>query len=170
MTAIEFLREKGILDNDKTQFIIKYPDNTTVDVVDLLNEYNKGRFQEYIYLLQSKKQTAIANAGLWEDAIKHKGYIGMSLAFSVAIEEVLSIVNPNKWDGKMFTEDELMLKEYNPFIKAHLAELDNLLCEVSGIFDGWHSDGTYWTEYDESIRKKIDEFRNRYTYEAPVKK
>ncbi len=43
-------------------------------------------------------------------------------------------------------------------------ELDTLLCEVSGIFDGWHSDGTFWTEYDESIRKKIDEFRKKYTY------
>lgn len=45
-----------------------------------------------------------------------------------------------------------------------ISELDKLLCEVSGVFDGWHSDGTYWTEYDESVRKRIDEFRKKYTY------
>lgn len=43
-------------------------------------------------------------------------------------------------------------------------QLDALLCEISGIFDGWHSDGTYWTEYDEGVRKRIDEFRKKYTY------
>ncbi len=46
-----------------------------------------------------------------------------------------------------------------------LKELDSLLCEVSGIFDGWHSDGTYWTEYDQSVRNKIDVFRKKYTYD-----
>jgi hypothetical protein len=37
--AIKFLREKGILAEDKTQFIITFEDKSTVDVVDLLVEF-----------------------------------------------------------------------------------------------------------------------------------
>lgn len=37
--AIKFLREKGILPEDKTQFIITFEDKSTVDVVDLLIEF-----------------------------------------------------------------------------------------------------------------------------------
>jgi hypothetical protein len=37
--------------------------------------------------------------------------------------------------------------------------LDLLLFEISQVFDGWHSDGTAWSEYDESIRKRVTEYR-----------
>jgi len=67
-----------------------------------------------------------------------------------------------------YLESNGVIKEFKEYLndkevnlKTHL---DQLLCEVSGIFDGWHSDGTHWTEYDEIVRKKIDEFRKKYTY------
>ena len=37
-----------------------------------------------------------------------------------------------------------------------LRKLDNTLCNVAQIFDGWHTD-IAWTEYDESIRKEVSE-------------
>lgn len=38
-------------------------------------------------------------------------------------------------------------------------ELRNLLCDVAQLLDGWHQDGTAWTEYDESIRKRVSEMQ-----------
>lgn len=43
-------------------------------------------------------------------------------------------------------------------------ELDQLLYEVGTILEGWHQDGTAWTEYDEGVRNKVTEFRTKYTY------
>lgn len=43
-------------------------------------------------------------------------------------------------------------------------ELDQLLFEITQIFDGWHSDGTAWSEYDESVRQRIIKFRRRMAF------
>lgn len=34
-------------------------------------------------------------------------------------------------------------------------EMRQWLCNVSSIFDGWHSDGTAWSEWDETVRAQI---------------
>jgi len=39
MDAIMFLRQKGILSEDKTQWIIKFKDGKEVDLVKLFEEY-----------------------------------------------------------------------------------------------------------------------------------
>lgn len=43
-------------------------------------------------------------------------------------------------------------------------ELDQLLFEITQIFDGWHSDGTAWSEYDEYVRQRIINFRRRMAF------
>lgn len=45
-----------------------------------------------------------------------------------------------------------------------ISELDDLLFHVETIFDGWHSDGTAWSEWDESVRQRLLDFRIKYTY------
>src|SRR6476660_4905613 len=47
------------------------------------------------------------------------------------------------------------------------SELEDLLYDVENIFDGWHSDGTAWTEWDESVRKRLLDFRVKHTYIPP---
>jgi hypothetical protein len=39
-------------------------------------------------------------------------------------------------------------------------DLDSLLCDVSQLFDGWHTD-VAWTEWDASVRKRVTEVRQR---------
>jgi hypothetical protein len=39
------------------------------------------------------------------------------------------------------------------------ADIESLLCEVAQVFDGWHQDGTAWSEYDESVRKRCAELQ-----------
>lgn len=34
-------------------------------------------------------------------------------------------------------------------------ELVGVLCDVAQVFDGWHADGTAWTEWDESVRRRV---------------
>lgn len=43
-------------------------------------------------------------------------------------------------------------------------ELNQLLFEITKIFDGWHSDGTAWSEYDESVRRRIIDFREKMAF------
>jgi hypothetical protein len=37
--------------------------------------------------------------------------------------------------------------------------LHEVLCNVSQVFDGWHNDGTAWSEWDESVRKDVSEWQ-----------
>ena len=43
-----------------------------------------------------------------------------------------------------------------PRIKSECA---GLLCDVAQLLDGWHADGTAWTEWDESIRIRVTELQ-----------
>ena len=36
-----------------------------------------------------------------------------------------------------------------------LIELDATLCCVAQLLDGWHNDGTAWSEWDESVRNDV---------------
>ena len=38
-SAVDFLRRKGVLDADKTKFLVKFDDGREVDLVDLLTEH-----------------------------------------------------------------------------------------------------------------------------------
>jgi hypothetical protein len=38
-------------------------------------------------------------------------------------------------------------------------ELRQLLCDVAQLLDGWHNDGTAWSEWDESVRKRVLEMQ-----------
>ncbi len=49
-------------------------------------------------------------------------------------------------------------------------DLESLLCDIAQIFDGWHADGTAWSEWDESVRKRLGEYQivaYRRKYPAP---
>lgn len=44
--------------------------------------------------------------------------------------------------------------------KRDRERLRRLLCDVGQLLDGWHNDGTAWSEWDESVRKRVaDEMR-----------
>lgn len=103
------------------------------------------KIEEIIFELNRSKEALQAD--------KYKVWSYTMIAIDKAIH---ALSNPSEfgWVAKEET-DELR------------TELDTLLCEVEGIFDGWHSDGTAWTEYDESVRKRLMEFRLRYTYTPP---
>jgi len=34
-------------------------------------------------------------------------------------------------------------------------ELRDLLVDVAQLLDGWHQDGTAWTEWDENVRRRV---------------
>jgi hypothetical protein len=36
-----------------------------------------------------------------------------------------------------------------------ISDLKVLLVDVAQIFDGWHADGTPWSEWDESVRRRV---------------
>lgn len=40
-------------------------------------------------------------------------------------------------------------------LRSALEPLTQLLIDIAQIFDGWHADGTAWTEWDESVRRRI---------------
>jgi regulator of replication initiation timing len=48
-----------------------------------------------------------------------------------------------------------------------MKELDELLFHISQVFDGWHADGTAWSEWDESVRKRVTEYRIKLESVAP---
>jgi len=94
-----------------------------------------------------------------------------SMAFYLWMIKNCSNPRPNydRWwyNGKQYLKLEDLYLEYQksttlrPIPKA---ELDELLMWVSGILNGWHEDGTAWSEWDESVRNKVNEFRKKYTY------
>lgn len=46
-------------------------------------------------------------------------------------------------------------------------DLKQLLCDVAAIFDGWHSDGTAWTEWDESVRERVSKCQQQLEVQSP---
>lgn len=42
-------------------------------------------------------------------------------------------------------------------LEARLAKVVRILPSVCQVFDGWHQDGTAWTEWDESVRREVSE-------------
>jgi hypothetical protein len=46
------------------------------------------------------------------------------------------------------------------------ADLRDLLCEVAQLLDGWHNDGTAWSAWDESVRKRVSAMQK--TLEKPA--
>jgi len=36
-----------------------------------------------------------------------------------------------------------------------------LLTDVAQVFDGWHADGTAWSDHDQSVRQRVSEVRKR---------
>lgn len=57
---------------------------------------------------------------------------------------------------------EQSMQRYHLRDKLHryrdLAEkLNNTLPRIAQVFDGWHNDGTAWSDWDESVRKEVSE-------------
>lgn len=46
-----------------------------------------------------------------------------------------------------------------------LHEILNLTPDIAQLMDGWHQDGTAWTEWDESVRSRLSEWHKRVTPE-----
>jgi hypothetical protein len=42
--------------------------------------------------------------------------------------------------------------------EQQISELQILLTDIAQIFDGWHADGTAWSEWDQSVRVRISGF------------
>jgi hypothetical protein len=42
-------------------------------------------------------------------------------------------------------------------VREGATEQEALLCDVAQIFDGWHSDGTAWSAWDESVRRRVSD-------------
>ena len=47
------------------------------------------------------------------------------------------------------------LKSQNERLVRIVEEAPNILCNVAQLLDGWHNDGTVWSEWDESVRKEV---------------
>ena len=45
-------------------------------------------------------------------------------------------------------------KERDPE-RIDVSTLGDLLCDVAQLLDGWHNDGTVWSEWDESVRQRV---------------
>lgn len=39
--------------------------------------------------------------------------------------------------------------------RESMGDLADLLTDIAQVFDGWHADGTAWSEWDESVRKRL---------------
>jgi hypothetical protein len=40
-------------------------------------------------------------------------------------------------------------------VRVLLETMADTLCDVAQLLDGWHADGTAWSEWDESVRQKV---------------
>jgi hypothetical protein len=74
-------------------------------------------------------------------------------------------ISQGKFDDKITDLENLLLrvpKTVTPTLaQPHdfILRLRNVLCNVSQIFDGWHNDGTAWSEWDESIRRCVGQLQ-----------
>lgn len=50
-----------------------------------------------------------------------------------------------------------------------LQETIGVLCDVAQILDGWHNDGTVWSQHDESVRKRVSALQSKLENEMPKK-
>ncbi len=53
-----------------------------------------------------------------------------------------------------------MKQELNSAVRCEDG-LIGLLCDVAQLLDGWHNDGTAWTEWDESVRRRVSDMQKR---------
>lgn len=51
--------------------------------------------------------------------------------------------------------------EESGFAVVNVHEWQEVLCCVAQVFDGWHNDGTAWSEWDESVRKRVGELQQK---------
>ncbi len=58
-------------------------------------------------------------------------------------------------------------KTFDEFQKEMRNELDQLLMETGQVFHGFINE-EYWSEYDESVKNRIIEFRKKFTYDVPL--
>jgi hypothetical protein len=42
-----------------------------------------------------------------------------------------------------------------------LKDILNVLTNVAQLLDGWHNDGTCWSEWDESVRKDVSRIQTK---------
>ena len=54
--------------------------------------------------------------------------------------------------------DGTALREENTRLRALLARGAAILPNVAQLLDGWHQDGTAWTEWDEEVRRDVSRF------------
>lgn len=60
---------------------------------------------------------------------------------------------------------ELNAVRIKPVLASFAALMDeslNVLTDVSQLLDGWHSDGTAWSEWDESVRGRVSHLQKRF--------
>jgi len=52
-------------------------------------------------------------------------------------------------------------RAHNAALLEACDQLPNLLCDVGQLLDGWHNDGTCWSAWDESVRKRVSEAQTK---------
>lgn len=85
-------------------------------------------------------------------------------------EEKVKVIEKHFVDWNIYLTDsglEKMFVVMDEYAINKRSELDELLMWVTQILDGWHADGTAWSDWDESIRQKVIAYRTKYTYEKP---
>lgn len=52
-------------------------------------------------------------------------------------------------------------------LRSERTALASLLCDVAQLLDGWHSDGTAWSPWDESVRQRVSDAQQRLETSEP---
>lgn len=56
----------------------------------------------------------------------------------------------------------VQLRERAETLAAALREIAALTPDIAQLLDGWHADGTAWSEWDESVRRRLADWHQQF--------
>lgn len=159
----EILKQFELINHESG--VVIYWDN----VLEAMQEYSdlqsseKGnRIKELEEELKQFKPNAVEVEKLREK-LDSKQFYDVMQSYRYAPQENQDIVI-KKYEAVMqWIQDNCLSKEKG-LTKKDIQELDDIFHGVDQVFVGWHSDGTSWSEYDQMIHDKVNEFRKKHTY------
>ncbi len=72
---------------------------------------------------------------------------------NAALDEILKTAESSSEDDRAVVAILHELLERRKLLE----ELRPLFCDLAQLLDGWHNDGTAWSEWDESVRKRLSQ-------------